>query len=962
MKREADGPHALEDFVRDHGAPITLRSDNSQMQCGKTWTSICRKYCISQSFTEPNHPHQNPAERYIGYIKDLTLTVMDRTGAPDALWGLCAMYVVYISNRMAHPSLDHRTPFERRHGYTPDISAILHFGFYDPVYFMDTDGSFPQTKERLGHFVGFAEHTGDALTYLILDTTTSSVLARSVVRATNTPNLRLPNATLVKDTHATNNIPLLLGHDDITPDKPIVTFDPIELETNIDQSAAEGPRGTTHNPNPSISDVHIGSRISVFWPDDDKYYAGVVSAYNPDRFLHTITYDDGDIEHLNLLDEIFVLSPALDRITDTNVDLESTPDTDDSLRWKMDKILDHKDVGAHKTDMLVQWDSGETSWLPLTLVKRNNPSLFAEYAIKAHGPWANHYRKKRRQHLLTLRHIMKSSTVLYKYGFRLPRTAKEALEIDVSNGNSLWKDAITKEVSKMEKFDVFKEAESIPVDYTRLRCMMVFDIKLDGTHKARLVADGSGTPLYEDAYSSVVAPEHVRLAMLVATLNDLEQAMIDLENAYLHALTKELAYTVLPDGYGTLSGKILIFHKALYGMRTSGARFHEELSSALLSIGFQPSRADPDLWFRTCDGYHEYIARYVDDLMIFAKVTQDIITVLQAKFSVHTGPSNVFLGGDISYHDGCPFTSAKTYINNTCKKIETVHGFELNHYDTPMATDDHPELDDSMLLDAKLHSTYRFMIGASQWIVTLGRLDIHNAVSTLSHFSQAPRKGHLDRIIRVFGYLKFNHALGISMVPTTSTFPVSAAEFIPHQWREQYPNACEELPTDAPVPLGRSVHLVVHVDASHASNLVNRRSVTGFVVLANGVPVYWHCKQQNTIETSTFGSEIVAARIAAEKLIEYRYKLRMMGVPLDGPAILFGDNKSVVTSCSTLSSTLKKRHNALAYHKLRECVAAGIIRIFHVDGKSNIADILTKPVAGDVFRRHRARLLVKPPI
>jgi len=88
MKREADGPKMLEDFVRDHGARITLRSDNSRMQCSQTWTDICRKYCISQAFTEPFHPHQNPAERYIGEVKRLTLTVIDRTGAPDVLWGL----------------------------------------------------------------------------------------------------------------------------------------------------------------------------------------------------------------------------------------------------------------------------------------------------------------------------------------------------------------------------------------------------------------------------------------------------------------------------------------------------------------------------------------------------------------------------------------------------------------------------------------------------------------------------------------------------------------------------------------------------------------------------------------------------------------------------------------------------------------------------------------------------------
>jgi len=379
-------------------------------------------------------------------------------------------------------------------------------------------------------------------------------------------------------------------------------------------------------------------------------------------------------------------------------------------------------------------------------------------------------------------------------------------------------------------------------------------------------------------------------------------------------------------------------------------------------MGFSPSKADPDLWFRVHNDKYEYIARYVDDLMIFAHCPKDIVTVLQDMFSIHVGSNEIFLGGDIAFNDGCPFTSAKTYISNTCKKIETLCDITLTHFDSPMATDDHPEIDDTPFLDPRPHSIYRFLVGAAQWIITLGRLDILYTVTTMSRFNQTPRQGHLDRMLRLYGYLKFHSTLGISMIPTVSSFPTTATEFVPQQWKEQYPNAHEEVPTDAPTPLGRPVNLTVHVDASHASNLVNRRSVTGYIVIANGVPVYWHSKEQNTIETSTFGSEIVAARIAAEKLMEYRYKLRMMGVPLAGPSLLFGDNKSVVSSCSILSSTLKKRHNALAYHKIRECVAAGIIRIYHVDGKQNIADLLTKPLPGDVFRRHRARLLSKPPI
>jgi hypothetical protein len=76
----------------------------------------------------------------------------------------------------------------------------------------------------------------------------------------------------------------------------------------------------------------------------------------------------------------------------------------------------------------------------------------------------------------------------------------------------------------------------------------------------------------------------------------------------------------------------------------------------------------------------------------------------------------------------------------------------------------------------------------------------------------------------------------------------------------------------------------------------------------------------------------------------------MFGVPIDGPTNIFCDNKSVVTNCSVPESTLKKKHNAIAYHRVREAVAAGTLRIANVQSKSNNADILTKPLPGPDLR------------
>ena len=103
------------------------------------------------------------------------------------------------------------------------------------------------------------------------------------------------------------------------------------------------------------------------------------------------------------------------------------------------------------------------------------------------------------------------------------------------------------------------------------------------------------------------------------------------------------------------------------------------------------------------------------------------------------------------------------------------------------------------------------------------------------------------------------------------------------------------------------------------------------------------------VETATYGSEYVAAQICVDQIVNLRYSLRMLGVPLDGPSWMFGDNQSVITSSTVPHSALNKRHNALAYHRVQEAIAAGFVKFNFVAGKYNPADILTKPINWAMF-------------
>ena len=210
-------------------------------------------------------------------------------------------------------------------------------------------------------------------------------------------------------------------------------------------------------------------------------------------------------------------------------------------------------------------------------------------------------------------------------------------------------------------------------------------------------------------------------------------------------------------------------------------------------------------------------------------------------------------------------------------------------------------------------------------------------------------EGHLISARRILGYLKkFGHG---RMIFDTGCIDHSQLEFKDQEWKDMYPDAVEDIPHDMPAPKGKPVQLTVYVDADHAHDKVTRRSVTGIILFGNKTPLKAISKRQKTVETSTYGSELVAAKIAVELVMGFRYQLRMLGVNIKGPATMLGDNMSVVLNTTVPSSSLKKKCNAIAYHRVREAIAANIINFAHVNSKDNFADVCTKPLGAGAFHR-----------
>ena len=125
---------------------------------------------IKDQYSEPFYQNQNPGEScIIHYIKQASHTLMDLTGAPPSTWYYACVYITEVHNRTADLHLPGCiTPYQMRHGITPDISAYLQYTFWEAVLYLDSEESWPRTKERPGHWVGVAHNIGDSLTFYIL--------------------------------------------------------------------------------------------------------------------------------------------------------------------------------------------------------------------------------------------------------------------------------------------------------------------------------------------------------------------------------------------------------------------------------------------------------------------------------------------------------------------------------------------------------------------------------------------------------------------------------------------------------------------------------------------------------------------------------------------------------------------------------------------------------------------------
>ena len=554
-----------------------------------------------------------------------------------------------------------------------------------------------------------------------------------------------------------------------------------------------------------------------------------------------------------------------------------------------------------------------------------------------------------------------------KFGIKIPRNVKEALALDAESGTTHWRDAMTKEIASLVAMNCFTFH---PPGYKpgpnsqKAPLRMIFEVKQDGRRKGRLVCGGHLVdPRGISTKSTVVKGISVRLLDLIAHRDNLTTLHGDVGNAFITANCLEEVHAIAGPEFGEeREGAIMTINKALYGLRSSSRAYRETFAAFLRQIGFNASRYDRDVWMRLReekDGY-DYLCTHVDDFKVVARDPQRWVNAIAGAFQLKcAGTPDYYLGMNYTFdeEERCWLTGTKTYVEECIRRIEGLlpPGRILCTHNTPAPSEgqaSHPETDRSDLLDDAGKRQYQMLVGMAQWAVTIGRVDIAFATSSLSRFSAAPRETHLEIAFHLFGYLKKfpDKRLPIDsrplLIQTEKNMEKGhfAADFL-----KEYPDAREDRDPKEPDAYGQPLQTSVFFDANLAHDLATRRSITGILVFVGSTLVSWTSKRQGCIASSTYCAEFIAMRAAVEEAISIRFMLRSLGVPVEEPTNLIGDNLGVIQNASIPDSDIKKKHVAISYHTVREAVAAKIVKPIWCDTRQNWADICTKALGTIAF-------------
>jgi hypothetical protein len=405
----------------------------------------------------------------------------------------------------------------------------------------------------------------------------------------------------------------------------------------------------------------------------------------------------------------------------------------------------------------------------------------------------------------------------------------------------------------------------------------------------------------------------------------MELESIDIATAFLNGEIDAEVYMTKPEGLEMPGYEgpewVLRLLKALYGIKQGPRCWSKRLHVVMTEIGFRRLECDHSVFVYERDGVKIIVPVHVDDLVLASKSKEAIEKVkreLKEKFKLREQGATSFLLGVQLERDREKRTillSQPTYIDSLLKTYRMAN---CNGAKTPMA--EKPRLSNKMSptmpeeIEAMKNVPYREAVGKLLYLSIATRPDIAYAVSVLCRFTDNPGRAHWDAIKRVLRYLKHTQHYKLVYSPT-----------------------------------GSNELFITHSDADLGGNVDNARSTAGFVISIGGGAVLWSSRLQRQVSMSSTEAEYTTAAATGTEIMWMREFFDKIGYDISKPSPLYLDNASAIQVAKNPEHQSTMKHVHRSHHWLRERVEEGDIRVQHVPGAENVADIFTKPLGPTKF-------------
>ena len=475
-------------------------------------------------------------------------------------------------------------------------------------------------------------------------------------------------------------------------------------------------------------------------------------------------------------------------------------------------------------------------------------------------------------------------------------------------------------------------------------------------HKARLCAHGGMQKWgvnYWETYAPVVNWISVRTLLAISVMNDLPTTAIDFVLAFPQATLSEdeKIYMELPYGFEfqDKSTHVLRLKKNLYGLKQAGLNWFEYIKEGLSERGFTQSQIDPCVFYRK----DAIIVMYVDDCLVMSenlRVVDDIVKSLQTginpanpnvryktKYSLtNDGSIKNYLGVEVikNEQNGTLELKQKFLIERILKAIDLDKEITNASKPTPvMKPLLHKDLEG---LQRKYDWNYRSLVGMLGYLQNSTRPDISMATHQCARFNNDPKLSHERSIRRICKYLLGTQDRGLVFKPDISK---GIECFVDADFSGNW-NA---------------------IDSEDPENVLSR---TGYIIYYGRCPIHWVSKLQTEIALSTTESEYIALAQSMRDVIplmnlleEFGKVVKVTNVSPEIKCKVFEDNTSCIKVATAPSMTPRTKHIALKYHFFRSHVKSGKVTILPISTTEQRADILTKPLSGELFVYLRNKIM-----